>query len=133
MIWISSAVFVLFVVAVVFYFVRRWRSMARHGRVAIPCDQKVQLPAGRLVIHYEDHRRLRFSEKPSPWSGFSVLVSGPEDDRRLDLHPPPESPGFNAGHRSRVPYATVNLPSAGGYRVVAQVDEDALDPHITFG
>ena len=46
MIWISSAVFVLFVVAVVFFFVRRWRSMARHGRVAIPCDQVVQLPAG---------------------------------------------------------------------------------------
>lgn len=128
---LAIAVGVLLVAGLV-YLARWWGGMARHARLAIPCDEVIELPAGVIAIHYEDARPRQTSERPEPWPGFSVLVSEAESERRMDLGPAPDSPGLRLWRRVRVPYATLEIPSPGRYRVTAEVNNDAIEPHVTL-
>lgn len=134
MIWLLVGLIAAATAAFLLYlFVFRWRQMARLGNVEVPCDTVVELPAGKIVVYYQDGFRWRYSEPPRPWSGFSVLISDEGDGRRIDLGPPPKQATIKHAGTNRVPYGTMTLPQAGRYRIVSQVDADATEPAITFG
>jgi hypothetical protein len=134
MIWVViGAVTVAIVGLWIYLFVIRWRRMARHGRLEIPCDTEIALPRGEVVVYYEDRHRWRYSERPRPWDGFALLVSDAEDGTRVDLSDSPSDTAQKTGGKNRIPYATIRLPRESRYRVVAQVDAGATDPAVTFG
>ncbi len=62
-----------------------------------------------------------------------MLISEEESDRRIDLGPAPDQSTIKSGGRNRIPYATVELPAAGRYRVTTRVGAGASDPYVTFG
>ena len=100
----------------------------------MPGDEVVELPAGEVVLYYQDSQRFRYSEKPEPWRGFSVLVSDADGGERIDLGEPPHTRHLQGrGGKTRIPYATLSLPRAGRYRVQSQIDAEAIEPRITFG
>ena len=120
MVWLAVAVVALATTAVlVYFFVVRPRGF--------------ELPAGTHRVYYEDTFRWRYSEVPRPWDGFSMLISEEESDRRIDLGPAPDQSTIKSGGRNRIPYATVELPVAGRYRVTTRVGAGASDPYVTFG
>ena len=134
MIWLAMGAVIVGVTAVLIYvFVIRWRRMARYGRLDIPCDEVVSLPAGEVVVFYEDGFRWRYSDRPRPWGGFSVLISDADSGERIDLGDASSETGMQRSGKNRIPYAAVRLRHAGRYRVVVQVNEDATDPAIMFG
>ncbi|MDP9228032.1 MAG: hypothetical protein M3M99_03135 [Actinomycetota bacterium] len=133
MIWVViGAIAVSIVAFFVYFFLIRWRRMARYGRLEVPGEGVVQLPAGTVTVYYEDAFKWRYSERPRPWSGFSVLVSGP-DDQRIDLRQPKNATATKTAGKVRIPFGVIELPRAGAYRVRSQVDADATGPHVTFG
>jgi hypothetical protein len=119
--------------AAVYFFLIRWMLMARHGRLAIPCDEVVELPAGEHMIHYEDAKRWRYSEAPQVAAGFSVVVAEAESGRRVDLAEPPSPTPTKTSGKSRIPYALLVLPEPGSYRITARVGAGAERPHLTIG
>ena len=134
MVWLAVAVVALATTAVlVYFFVVRPRGFARLGRLPVPGDEVVELPAGTHRVYYEDSFRWRYSEVPRPWEGFSMLISEEESDRRIDLGPAPDQSTIKSGGRNRIPYATIELPAAGRYRVTTRVGAGASDPYVTFG
>lgn len=134
MVWLAVAVVALAITAVlVCFFVIRPRSFARLGRLPVPGDEVVELPAGTHRIYYEDSFRWRYSEVPRPGDGFSMLISEEGSDRRIDLGPAPDQSTIKSGGRNRIPYATIELPAAGRYRVTTRVGAGASDPYVTFG
>jgi hypothetical protein len=134
-IWVLIGALAAFVVGFfVYFFVIRFKRLERFGSVAVPGDEVVQLPAGDVKVYYEDSRRFRYSETPEPWRGFSVLVSNAESGRRIDLADPPRAATtYKVRGKTRIPFGTLRLPAEGGYRVVSNIDPEALDPRITFG
>ncbi len=134
MIWLLTGLLAAFVVGFfVYFFVVRWARLARHGSVAVPGEEVVELPAGEVVVYYQDSQRFRYSERPEPWRGFSVLVSADEGGERVDLDEPPHSAIYKVRGKTRIPYATLRLPRAGRYRVRSQIDAEAIEPRVTFG
>ena len=134
MTWIVIGLLAAFVVGFfVYFFVIRFGRLERHGSVAVPGDEIVELPAGEVVLYYQDSQRFRYSEKPEPWRGFSVLVSEADDGERVDLGEPPDVATYKVRGKTRIPYATLSLPRAGRYRVQSQIDAEAIEPRITFG
>ncbi len=133
MVWVViAAVAVAIAGLLVYLFWIRWRRMMRHGRLEVPCDTEITLPAGDLVVYYEDRFHWRYSERPRPWDGFSLLISGAEDGARVDLADPPTETAVRTGGTNRIPYASIRLRRAGRYRVVARVNADASEPAVTF-
>ena len=124
---VAVATFLLYMFAV------RFNRMHRHGSVAVPGESVIELPAGRVVVHYEDRFRWRPSDRPRPWDGFSMLVSDEESGERIDLGPPPSETAVKARGRNRIPYGTLELPHAGRYRIRSQIEADATEPRIIFG
>ncbi len=51
----------------------------------------------------------------------------------MDLGPAPDTATYKVRGKTRIPYATLDLPSAGRYRVRSQIDPEALEPRVTFG
>ena len=134
MIWLLTGLLAAFVVGFfVYFFVVRWARLERHGSVAVPGEEVVELPAGEVVVYYQDSQRFRYSERPEPWRGFSVLVSADEGGERVDLDEPPHSAIYKVRGKTRIPYATLRLPRAGRYRVRSQIDAEAIEPRVTFG
>lgn len=134
MVWAVVGLIALFTTALfVYFFVVRPRGFARLGRLAVPGDDVIELPAGRHRVYYEDGFRWRYSDVPRPWDGFSLLLSEESSGKRIDLEPAPDQSIIKAGGRNRIPYATVELPAGGRYRVTTQVSSDAVDPYVTFG
>ncbi len=134
MIWVLTAAIALVIVSVPLYlFVFRWNRLARHGSVEVPGEAVVELPAGPVAVYYEDAFRWRYSERPKPWSGFSMLVSEEQGGERVDLKPAEAKTTFKARGRNRIPYGVLPIPRAGRYRVRSQIDADAVQPRITFG
>ncbi|MGH2923386.1 MAG: hypothetical protein ACRDKH_05080 [Solirubrobacterales bacterium] len=134
MTWVAAAVVALGLIAVVIYlFVFRWRRMARHGRLEVPCDEVVALPAGDVVVYYEDSVRRRYSERPEVPAGLSILVSEAEGGERVDLANPPTDTATKRGGRTRIPHASLRPPRAGRYRVVASLGGAAGGAAITLG
>jgi hypothetical protein len=133
MTWVAFVLVALALTAVLIYlFVLRWRKMARHGRLALPCDEVITLPAGEIGVYYEDRARRRFSEQPVTPGGLSVLVSDAGSGERLDLGNPTAGTATKGSSRTRIPYASLSVPRAGRYRVVAQLTGDAEEVAITF-
>lgn len=134
MTWIAVGVVAgLMLGAAIYFFLIRWMLMARHGRLELPCDQVIELPAGEHVIHYEDATRWRYSEAPEIGDGFSVVVSEAESGRRVDLADPPSSTPTKISGKSRIPYAQLTLTEPGSYRITAQVNAGVERPHLTIG
>ena len=134
MVWVAVALVALLVTGVlVYFFVLRPREFARLGRLSVPGDDVIELPAGRHRIYYEDGFRWRYSDVPRPWDGFSLLISDEASGKRIDLEPAPDQSIIKSGGRNRIPFATVELPAGGRYRVTTHVDSDAVDPYVTFG
>lgn len=134
MIWVAMVLIAAALTAVLVYlFVIRFRGMAKLGRLSVPCDEVIELPAGRHTVYYEDSFRWRFSDIPRPWDGFSLLISDEQSGGRIDLEKAPDETAIKTSGRNRIPYATVNLPHDGSYRVRAQVNADATEPFVTFG
>ena len=134
MIWVLIGALAAFVVGFfIYFFVIRFQRLERFGSIAVPGDEVVQLPAGEVTVYYEDSQRFRYSETPEPWRGFSVLVSDAESGERIDLAEPPHTATYKVRGKTRIPFGTLRLPAAGGYRVVSDIDPEALDPRITFG
>ena len=134
MIWVLTGLLAAFVVGFfVYFFVVRWARLERHGSVAVPGEEVVELPAGEVVVYYQDSQRFRYSERPEPWPGFSVLVSADEGGERVDLDEPPHTAIYKVRGKTRIPYATLRLPRAGRYRVRSQIDAEAIEPRVTFG
>jgi hypothetical protein len=126
------AISLLVTALLVYLFVVRPRTSRRLGVVAVPGEATIELPAGEIGVFYEDRFAWRYSERPKPWSGFSMLVSD-EGGKRVDLGPPKDETVIKSGGKNVIPYGTLELPSAGRYTVKSQVDSDALEPRITFG
>lgn len=134
MIWVLIGLLAAVVVGTfVYLFVIRWGRLERYGSVAVPGESVVELPAGEVVLYYQDSHKWRYSERPRPWSGFSVLVSDEQGGERVDLGPAPERAIYKARGKNRIPYATLSLPAAGRYRVRSQIDAEGIEPRITFG
>lgn len=134
MIWVLIGLTTALIFAFVLYlFVFRWNRMARHGSVEVPGESLVELPAGDVVLYYQDSFKWRYSERPRPWSGFSVLVSEEGSEQRIDLAPAPGEAIYKSRGKNRIPFGTLRLPRAGRYRVRSQIDSDAAEPRITFG
>ena len=134
MTWVAvAAVAVLIAASAIYFFGIRWRLMARHGRLQVPCDEVIRLSAGEHVVYYEDAERWRYSETPRVGDGFSVLVSEAEGGRRIDLESPPSPTPTKISGRNRIPYAHLRLPRAGSYRITAEIRAGASKPHVTFG
>ena len=134
MVWVAVAVIAVATTALfVYLFLIRPRGFGRLGRVAVPGDEVIELPAGRHHVYYEDAFRWRYSDIPRPWDGFSLLISDEQTGKRVDLEPPPDQSTIKSGGRNRIPFATVELPADGSYRVKTQVNSDAEDPYVTFG
>jgi hypothetical protein len=134
MIWVLIGVLAAFTVGFfIYFFVIRFRRLERYGSVAVPGDEVVELPAGPVVVYYEDAQRFSYAETPEPWRGFSVLVSDADGGERIDLGEAPHTATYKVRGRTRIPYATLELPKAGRYRVRSQIDPEALSPRITFG
>ena len=134
MIWVTVGIVALGIVAFVLYlFVFRWNRMARHGSVEVPGESALELPAGPVAVYYEDAFKWRYSERPEPWSGFSMLVSDEQSGERVDLAPAEAKTTFKSRGKNRIPYGSLNLHRAGRYRVKSQIDADATQPRITFG
>lgn len=134
MIWVTVGIVALGIITfVVYLFVIRWNRLARHGSVEVPGESVVELPAGQVAVYYEDAFRWRYSQRPEPWAGFSMLVSDEQSGERVDLAPPEAQTTFKSRGRNRIPFGSLNLPRAGRYRVKAQIDADATQPRITFG
>ncbi|HEX2360385.1 MAG TPA: hypothetical protein VHH72_11280 [Solirubrobacterales bacterium] len=133
MTWVVFALVTVAVIAFFLYlFVFRFRRLARLGRIEVPGDTVIELPAGRVLVYYEDAFRWRPSQKPEPWAGFSMLVSDERSGARIDLGPPHSEVAYKSSGKNRVPYGVLDLPHAGRYRIVSQVEPDAQSPHITF-
>jgi hypothetical protein len=121
MTWVAvAAVAVALAAFVIYLFVVRWRRMARHGRLQLPCDAVVRLPAGEVTIYYEDDVRRRNSDVARVPDGLSVLVSDADGGARLDLAEPPSATATRRGGATRIPYAKLAVPRQGRYRVAAQ-------------
>jgi hypothetical protein len=133
MIWVVIAAVAVAIIGAIYFFWIRWRLMARHGRLEVPCDTEIPLPAGEVVVYYEDRFRWRYPDRPRPWDGFSLLISDAEDGARVDLADPPTETAVKTWGKNRIPYAAIRLPRAGRYRVVARIDPDATDPAVIFG
>jgi len=133
MTWIAVfAVAAAITAFVIYLFVIRWRRMARHGRFELPCDEVIGLPAGPVTIYYEDDVNRRYSDAPRIPTAFSVLVSEADGDTRIDLGEPPNATATRRGGSTRIPYASLAVPRAGRYRVVAQVSPSEAAA-VTFG
>ncbi len=134
MIWVAIGLVTLVVLGFPLYlFVFRWNRLARHGSVEVPGESVVELPEGPVTVYYEDAFKWRYSERPEPWSGFSVLVSDERNGERIDLGPPEPKTTYKARGKNRIPYGSLQLPGAGRYRVKSQIGADATNPRITFG
>jgi hypothetical protein len=134
MIWLLIGLLTAFVIGFfVYFFVIRWNRLERFGSVAVPGDEVVELPAGRVVVYYQDSERYRYSQVPEPSAGFSVLVSEEGGGARVDLGEAPHSAIYKARGKTRIPYATLDLPHAGRYRIRSQVGPGAPEPRITLG
>jgi hypothetical protein len=133
MMWALVAVLAVAMIASFFYiFIWRVRQMERHGRLALPCDETVELPAGEVTVFYEDAVRWRHSERPEIGAGFRVRVSA-EDGEVLDLGEPLDEPPVKTSKRNRIPYARVEVPAAGRYRVRGEVGAGVHDPAVLLG
>jgi hypothetical protein len=133
---ICSALVGLFLTSVAVYFVVRWRRMGRFGSYDIPCDKAIELPAGKVTLYYGDSRGVRYSEVFEPPSSFSVLVSDEESGERIDFGEPHSTISTKTGAgSSRIPYATLDLPRAGKYRLNARIHEgeEIISPRVSFG
>jgi hypothetical protein len=134
MIWIVIGLLVAGIVAFfVYLFVVRWGRLERHGSVAVPGESVLELPAGELVLYYQDSRKWRYSQRPEPPTGFSVVVSDERSGERVDLGAAPDTAIYKARGKNRIPHATLRLPRAGRYLVRSHLDGDAIEPRITFG
>lgn len=133
MIWLVVALLAVFIVGFfIYFFVIRFNNLERHGSVGVPGDSVIDLPAGQIKVYYQDAQRFRYSEEPAPWTGFSMLVSAEDGGERIDLGPAPETATYKVRGKTRIPYATLDLPRAGRYRIVSQIDPEAIEPRITF-
>ncbi len=119
--------------ALAYVFVVRTRRFGRYGSVEVPGDEVIELPAGEVAVYYQDAFKWRYSERPRPAAGFSVLVSVEGGGERLDLRPPRTDTVYKSGGRNRIPYGLLRVPRAGRHRVVSRVGADAVEPRVTFG
>jgi hypothetical protein len=134
--YVSSAVLVALIAGLAIYFIARWKRMARYGRFDIPCDEVVQLPAGEVTLSYGDSRGVRYAEAFEPPPTFSVTLSDEQGGKRIEPGEPESMVSTKTGGgRSRVPYATFQLPRAGSYRLNVRINEgdEIIDPHVGLG
>jgi hypothetical protein len=132
--WAIVAIVALGLVAALLYlYLVPWNRTARYGSVEVPSDTVIQLPAGELIVYYEDAERWKRAERPQPAQGFSVVISDEQGGERIDQRPPPRDTAVKARGRNRIPHAALTLPTAGRYRVRSQVNAGAAEPRITFG
>ena len=104
----------------------------KYGRVPMPGQAILRLPAGEVSVYYEEHSQAR---NPRPPGGFEYEVLPVGGGAALDER---GSGVFNetvtAGGTSRVRYGRIDVPKAGAYAVSASFTGEAgAEPALTFG
>jgi hypothetical protein len=105
-----------------------------YGRIAIPPGRGVvELPAGEVVVFYEEARAISTDEAvPEPEVDWEIRPTDGGDPLPLDGDGGRESNVRE--QRAWTDFETLDVPEAGPYRVVIHdVNAGGADPAVTFG
>ena len=113
------------------------KKAARFGRFAVPGEETLELPEGRVRIYYDENEG-----NPSDDSGWdhpddlkvsiASAVTGEEVPIRFKLSFGQSS--SEKRHFARAYVGRVEIPSAGSYKVTATVTNPSpRDPHVSLG
>ena len=109
----------------------------RHGRFAVPGEQVVELPQGRVRIYYDEAYGFPADDNSfQPPRDLEVSIadadSGEDVPIRLKLRLGAACIEHNDFSRAYV--GRIEVPRAGRYRVVARVQQPSPhDPHLSLG
>ena len=126
--------------AVMFFVFRSRRTADDYGKIPVPGETTVALPAGKLKLSYQESYKAGGTEDSIDFgvpSALQVAIASPTGEA-LDI----KGPGFhgmgeslNTGSGwSRALIGTVQIARAGPYTVTARGDlPNAIEPQILIG
>jgi hypothetical protein len=106
-----------------------------YGKLPIPGEVTVNLPAGPARIYVQEHGYFGRNESATIPAGIQVSVQPASGGSPLRLTSNKHASSTVVGHESWNTFATFDVPAAGSYRVtVLDPDENATSRHsVTIG
>ncbi len=137
---LAVVVFLVIDGAILFLVFRSRRTADDYGKIPVPGQTTVALPAGKLRLSYQESYKARGTEDSIDFgvpAGLGVTVESPAGDP-LDI----KGPGFhgtgsslNTGSGwSRALIGTIQIAQPGAYTVTAQGNlTNAVEPQVLIG
>lgn len=131
--WMLVVVLGIAIVATFYYvFIYRVQQMARYGRLQLPCDETIELPAGEVTVYYEDGERWKHNQRPEMGPGFRIRLSA-ESGEPFDMGEPLDGTPVKTSRHNRIPYGRIELPQPGRFRVRGEIGPGVHEPAVLFG
>ena len=107
---------------------------AAFGSVPVPGSGQLDLPAGAVVISFEEDGIVGEDDSADMPSDLQVVVTGPSGPVVVE-RVSENLFSVSVGSTGHVPYGRIELATAGTYQVAAYATEQtsAVAPRITFG
>jgi hypothetical protein len=113
----------------------------RLGEITVPGEGVVSLPAGTVILDYEEERKGRSTRSTGAnlWKGVPegavVTVCAADGGEPLPIERPAVSRDFAGVRRAGSRYGTLDVGSAGDYLVRVEpfaAERELFDPRIVF-
>ena len=135
--WVASTVLGVGAILAVVWFALGglpFTNHATYGRVPVPGDVSLALPAATIRISFEEDGVIGENASADMPSDLVVIVTGAGGDvavSRLSEN----LFSSTTGNTGFVPYGEIQLPAPGNYQVTTSANEvtSAVTPRVTFG